>query len=176
MFLDVGCGSGAAVRRAATVAGRSVGVDLSPGMITRGRELSAGRGAIEFVEADSEALPFGDGEFTVILCTTSFHHYPEPAAAMAEMARVLAAGGRLVIGDGCTDNRFAWLVNLVLRAVQRSHVSFYSSERMGQFVRGAGLTLDRIGMLWEGGYMICSAHKGEPELTGRRRPVPVLSG
>jgi hypothetical protein len=37
---------------------------------------------------------------------------------------------------------------------------------MGQFVRGAGLTLDRIGMLWEGGYMICSAHKGEPELTG----------
>jgi ubiquinone/menaquinone biosynthesis C-methylase UbiE len=145
-------------------------------MITRGRELSAGRDAIEFVEADSEALPFGDGEFTAILCTTSFHHYPEPAAAMAEMARVLAAGGRLVVGDGCTDNRFAWLVNLVLRAVQRSHVSFYSSERMGQFVRGAGLTLDRIGMLWEGGYMICSAHKGEPELTGRRRPVPVLSG
>jgi ubiquinone/menaquinone biosynthesis C-methylase UbiE len=128
-------------------------------MIARARELSAGQDVAEFMEADSEALPFGDGEFTAILCTTSFHHYPDPVAAMGEMARVLAVGGRLVIGDGCTDNRFAWVVNVVLRAVQRSHVSFYSSERMGQLVRGAGLTLDRTRLLWEGGYMICSAHK-----------------
>jgi ubiquinone/menaquinone biosynthesis C-methylase UbiE len=160
--LDVGCGSGAAVRNAATVSARSVGVDLSPGMIARARELSAGLDGAEFVEADSEALPFGNGEFSAILCTTSFHHYPNPVAAMGEMARVLAFDGRLVIGDGCTDNRFAWLVNLILRTFQRSHVSFYSSEHMERFIRCAGLSLDQTQRLWEGGYMICSAYKEEP--------------
>jgi len=128
-------------------------------MIARARELSSGQDAAEFVEADSEALPFEDGEFTAILCTTSFHHYPDPVAAMGEMARVLAIRGRLVIGDGCTDNRFAWLVNLALRTIQRSHVSFYSSERMRHFMRGAGLTVEGTRSLWEGGYMICCAQK-----------------
>jgi ubiquinone/menaquinone biosynthesis C-methylase UbiE len=128
-------------------------------MIARARELSDGREAVEFVEGDSEALPLADGEFTAVLCTTSFHHYPEPAAAIGEMARVLSPGGRLVIGDGCTDNRIAWLVNLVLRTFQRSHVSFYSSQRMEQFIRDAALTPDMTQLLWEGGYMICGAHK-----------------
>ncbi|MFL5908656.1 MAG: class I SAM-dependent methyltransferase [Solirubrobacterales bacterium] len=158
-FLDVGCGTGAAVRRAAGVAGRSVGVDLSPGMIGRGRELARDVENVEFVEGDSEALPFGDAEFSAILCTTSFHHYPDPVAASSEMARVLAPDGRLVLGDACTDNRAVWLLDRILRAVERSHVSFYGSERLRGFVQAAGLTATGTRYLFGRGYQICSARK-----------------
>src|SRR5947207_15230148 len=51
-LLDVGCGSGAAVRRAAAVAERAAGVDLSPGMITRAEELARGLDNVEFPVAE----------------------------------------------------------------------------------------------------------------------------
>lgn len=69
-------------------------------MLAEARKRAAGLSGVEFVEGDSENLPFGDGEFTAVLCTTSLHHYPRPEKAAREMARVLAPGGRVVIGDG----------------------------------------------------------------------------
>jgi ubiquinone/menaquinone biosynthesis C-methylase UbiE len=158
-FLDIGCGTGAAVRRAAGVAARSIGIDLSEGMIARARELARDLDNAEFVVGDSESLPFGEGEFTAILCTNSFHHYPDPAAATREMARVLAAGGRIVIGDGCADNRLAWFLNLILRTFQPSHIGFYESERLAGLIREAGLTGAHTRLLYSGGYQITSAHK-----------------
>jgi len=158
-FLDVGCGSGAAVRRAAPLVERSVGVDLSEGMLRRADELAAGLEGVEFVEGDAEALPFEDGEFTAVLCTTSFHHYPEPFAALREMRRVLAPGGRAVIGDGCTDNPGARVLNLLLRTFQPSHVNFYASGRLSEMVREAGLRAARTRLLWRGGYQILEARK-----------------
>ena len=98
-FLDVGCGSGAAVRAAAAAgARRAVGVDLSPVMIEQAKALAEGA-ASEFVVGDAEALPFLDASFDALLCSSSFHHYPEPARALGEMARVLVPGGRLALAD-----------------------------------------------------------------------------
>jgi ubiquinone/menaquinone biosynthesis C-methylase UbiE len=147
------------VRRAAAIAQHSVGVDLSPGMIARARELAGDVPNAEFVEGDAEALPFANGEFTAVLCTTSFHHYPDPAAAAREMARVLEPGGRLAIGDGCTDNPVARVIDLMLRVVERSHVSIYSSGRLRRFVEEAGLTHIETRFLYARGYQICEAHK-----------------
>ena len=158
-FLDVGCGSGAAVRRAAGVAQRAVGVDLSAGMISRARELATDVPNAEFVRGDSESLPFSAGEFSAVLCTTSFHHFPDPLGAAGEMARVLDVEGRLVVGDPCTDRRAAWLLNLALRAFQRSHVSFYSSQQLQGFLEQAGLKVTDTRFLFGRGYQICKAHK-----------------
>jgi len=158
-LLDVGCGTGAAVRRAAPIVGRAVGVDLSSGMVARARELAADLPNAEFLQGDSEALPFADAEFSAVLCTTSFHHYPRPATAAREMARVLEPGGRLVVGDPCTDNPAARLINLVLRVFQRSHVSMYSSEVLRRFLEQAGLTVIGTEFLYDRGYQICQAHK-----------------
>src|SRR5262249_24692434 len=151
-FLDVGCGSGAAVRRAAADVTRSVGGHLSEGLIARAKELAGDLdNNVEFIEGDSEALPFGEAEFSAILCTNSFHHYPDPVAAASEMARVLAPGGRVVIGDGCTDNRVAWLLNLTLRTFQPSHIGFYGSEHLQWLLCEAGLTGTRTPPLYGGG-------------------------
>ena len=126
-LLDVGCGSGAAVRRAAPMAAAASGVDLSPKMIERAVELAAGIENVEFRVSESDALPYEDGAFTALLCTSSFHHYPDPAATVREMARVLAPGGRLVIGDGSADRPEARFVDWFLRRFDRSHVKLYRS-------------------------------------------------
>ena len=157
-LLDVGCGTGAAVRLAAPRVERATGVDLSPAMIERARELAAGLDNVEFIEADSERLPFDDGAYTAVVCTTSFHHYPNPERAASELARVLEPGGRLVVGDGCTDNLIARLVDRALRAFQPSHVGFRRSAELAALLAGAGLEPQVPRLLWRGGYVVLSAN------------------
>ena len=157
-LLDVGCGTGAAVRLAAPRVERATGVDLSPAMIERARELAAGLDNVEFIEADSERLPFDDGTYTAVVCTTSFHHYPNPERAASELARVLEPGGRLVVGDGCTDNLIARLVDRALRTFQPSHVGFRRSAELAELLAGAGLEPQVPRLLWRGGYVVLSAN------------------
>jgi len=158
-LLDVGCGTGAAVREAAPTLERAVGVDLSAGMIDRARELGAGLENTEFVRGDSESLPFGDGEFTAVLCTTSFHHYPQPDRALREMARVLAPGGRLAIADARADHPAVRVLDAILRRVQRSHVGFRRSAELTSLIEAAGLDDVAARTMWSGGYMIVIARK-----------------
>jgi ubiquinone/menaquinone biosynthesis C-methylase UbiE len=156
-FLDVGCGTGAAVRGAAAVAARAVGVDLSERMVERARELATEGG--EFVVADSEDLPFADGEFTAVLCTASFHHYPDPHRALAEMARVLEPGGRVVIGDGTSDLLAARLADGILRRVDRSHVRLYRTAELRALLAGAGFSDVDVRKTMGGGWAIASARR-----------------
>jgi ubiquinone/menaquinone biosynthesis C-methylase UbiE len=156
-FLDVGCGTGAAVRAASAVARRAVGVDLAPQMIARARELVAGMPKAEFVIRDSEHLPFADGEFTALLCTASLHHYPNPSGALAEMARVLASGGRLVLADGTGDLRVARVADRLLRLFDRSHVRLYRTPELVAMLQQAGFDILATEHLWDGGFAIVTA-------------------
>jgi ubiquinone/menaquinone biosynthesis C-methylase UbiE len=158
-FLDVGCGTGAAVRTAAVTAERAVGVDLAPAMIARAGELAEGLTNVEFLEAESGHLPFDDGAFTAVLCTTSFHHYPDPYAATAEMARVLAPGGRLVIGDPSSDRLVTRVADRVLRVAEPGHVRMYRTEDLAAILYRAGFARVRVRRLFSGGYGIWWAQR-----------------
>ena len=157
--LDVGCGTGAAVRAAAEVVERAVGVDLSPKMLAEARERAQGLSNAEFVEGDSERLPFGDGEFTAVLCTTSLHHYPHPDAAAREIARVLAPGGRAIIGDGTSDSVVMKIADFVCRKVEKGHVRFHRAEELRQMLAQAGLEHAQARSRWGRIYGIASARK-----------------
>jgi ubiquinone/menaquinone biosynthesis C-methylase UbiE len=158
-LLDVGCGTGAAVRAAAEVAERAVGVDLSPRMLAEARERASGLSGVEFVEGDSEDLPFGDGEFTAVLCTTSLHHYPRPETAVREMARVLAQGGRAVIGDGTSDAVVMKVSDFVLRKFEPGHVHFHRVEDLRRLLQDAGLERTEARSVWRGIYGLAFASK-----------------
>lgn len=158
-LIDVGCGTGAAVRLAASIVERAVGIDLSAGMIARGRELAASLPNVELLEGDAEALPFEDGQFTALLCTTSLHHYPAPERAVAEMARVLAPGGRMAIGDMVTDRPVMRAADSVLRRLQSSHVGALPARQIELLARGAGLPEPSSQFLWHDFYAIVSARK-----------------
>lgn len=102
-LLDIACGTGWASRVAAQTGASVVGIDLSPEMIRQAVEKAAGIHGLRFALADAEDMPFEDRAFSAILCTNAFHHYPDPVRAIREMARLLAPGGRLVIGDASAD-------------------------------------------------------------------------
>jgi ubiquinone/menaquinone biosynthesis C-methylase UbiE len=153
-LLDVGCGTGAASRSAASVAASVVGIDLSPEMIRQAQQLARGFANVHFEIADSEHLPFEDGAFTAVLCSNSFHHYPDPARAVREMARVLAPEGRLVIGDACSDRTAARVADVFLRRFEPGHVRLYRSDELGSFVRDAGLSRVGLKRLSDGGFAI----------------------
>jgi ubiquinone/menaquinone biosynthesis C-methylase UbiE len=161
-LLDVGCGTGRAVRMAAPVVAFASGLDLSRGMVDRARTLSAGIDNVRFVEGEAGALPFDDGSMTAVLCTSSFHHYPEPAAAVREMARVLRPEGRLVIADPCADRRAVRVADRVLRALEPGHVGMYRSDQLRAFLEAAGLRPVARRFLWERAFQFLKAVKPGP--------------
>jgi SAM-dependent methyltransferase len=103
--LDVGCGTGTLAMEAARRvgrAGRVTGVDPSPEQIARARAKAARRHVpIEFQIGVIEQLAFPDQTFDVVFSTLMMHHVPESLKrqGLAEIARVLKPGGRLVIAD-----------------------------------------------------------------------------
>jgi SAM-dependent methyltransferase len=98
--LDVACGTGVVARLAAERVGpdgRVVGLDLNPGMLVVARSLPVAGASIGWVQASAGRLPFPDGSFEVVCCQLGLQFFPDRAAALAEMARVLVAGGRLAV-------------------------------------------------------------------------------
>lgn len=157
VLLDVGCGTGAATRAAAEVVERAVGLDLSPKMLAEARRRAAGMAGVEFVEGDSEALPFEDGEFSAVLCTTSLHHYPRPEVAAREIARVLAPGGRVVIGDGTSDAVVMKVADFLCRKFEPGHVRFHRVEDLRRLLEDAGLERTEARSVWGGVYGLALA-------------------
>jgi ubiquinone/menaquinone biosynthesis C-methylase UbiE len=93
--LDLACGTGNAAIRAAKAGGKVTGLDLTPELFDRGRELAAQEGVeIEWVEGDAEDLPFEGNSFDVVLSTFGVMFAPRHAVAAAELLRVLRPGGR----------------------------------------------------------------------------------
>src|SRR5262249_44921155 len=104
-LLDCGCGPGSiTVGLAEAVApGRVVGVDREPKALAVARAQAAGRGVtnVRFEEGDVHALPFADATFDAAFAHALLEHVRDPAAALAELYRVVKPGG--VVGVRSPD-------------------------------------------------------------------------
>jgi len=97
--LDVGCGPGtvtASLGRAAGPDGLALGVDISEPMLARAVRAEAGP-QIGFLRADAQRLPLRDETVDAVVSIAVLQLVPDPAAALAELARVLRPGGRLAV-------------------------------------------------------------------------------
>jgi len=97
--LDVGSGPGnvtASLARAAGPDGLALGVDISEPMLARAVRNEAGP-QVGFIRADAQRLPLRDDTVDAVVSTAVLQLVPNPAAALAEIARVLRPGGRLAI-------------------------------------------------------------------------------
>ena len=98
---DLGAGEGAFALLLAARAKKVIAVDSSARMIDVGREQAArhGIGNIDFRQGDMEELPIGAGEVDLVFLSQSLHHTLHPDRALAEAARILEPGGRIVVLD-----------------------------------------------------------------------------
>ena len=96
--LDVAAGTGNVAIRAAEAGARVVASDLTPDHFDAGRREAAARGVeLDWVEADAESLPFGDGQFDVVTSSLGAIFAPNHQAVADEMLRVCRPGGRIAM-------------------------------------------------------------------------------
>lgn len=106
-LLDVACGAGGpALRIAAITACSVIGVDVHEQAVTTASSLAAQRGLAERAEFRctdaSGPLPFSDASFDTITCIDAINHFSDRPSVLAEWARVLKVGGRLLFTDPIT--------------------------------------------------------------------------
>ncbi len=96
--LDVACGTGIVARLVAQRVGAGTaiaGLDLSPAMIEVARAAAAREGVeVDWHVGSADALPFPDGSFDMVLIQQGLQFFPDKRAAINEVHRVLAPGGR----------------------------------------------------------------------------------
>jgi ubiquinone/menaquinone biosynthesis C-methylase UbiE len=99
--LDVACGPGTFTIPVASRTRRTWGLDFTGAMLAQARSaaIKAGRRNTGFLRGSVYALPFRDGAMNAVLCGYCFHHFQEPARALAEMVRVTRPGGRIALAD-----------------------------------------------------------------------------
>ncbi|MCH9688145.1 MAG: class I SAM-dependent methyltransferase [Deltaproteobacteria bacterium] len=102
IIVDIGCGTGAALRQAApqVTQGRLIGIDPIDRMVEIARERCRAHphGArIEIRQGPAEALPVEDGVADLVLAFDSYDHWNDTAAGFAEVRRILRPQGRLVV-------------------------------------------------------------------------------
>jgi SAM-dependent methyltransferase len=133
--LEVGCGWGEFAAAVAMETGAEVkAIDLSPRMV----ELACER-AVDAEVGDVQALPFGDDAFDVAVANWMLYHVPDVDRAVAELARVLRPGGRLVaVTNG--DDHLQELRELL--GVQRTSSAF-SAENGERILRHAFADVER---------------------------------
>ena len=100
--IEIGCGRASVTRVLASRPGMVdvVGVDPSPVLIAKARELIAAQDKVVFEEGDGRALRFADGDFDVAVIHTVLCHVPQPERVLAEAFRVLRPGGTVAVCDG----------------------------------------------------------------------------
>src|SRR6185295_7094811 len=129
---DLGCGTGTVSESLSQFCERIIAVDASKEMLEAARENLAGNKHIEFRQGALEKLPIDDGELDVALMMLVLHHSPEPKRVLAEAARSLKAGGRLLILDMLPHEREEYRQTM-------GHVWLgFSEKQMTQWLHAAG--------------------------------------
>lgn len=146
--LDVATGPGNLALALAPHVKRVVASDLTQEMVeeaARRAEL-AGYQNFEALYAAAEDLPFADGEFTLVTVRVAPHHFADIRQSIAEMARVLAPGGRLLVVDTIApeDGDMDRDLNSIEAIRDPSHVRNYKASEWRSMIEEAGLTIEHF--------------------------------
>jgi ubiquinone/menaquinone biosynthesis C-methylase UbiE len=102
--LDVACGPGLVATAFAARAKHVTGIDLTPAMIERAKEIQLEQGLTNLTWRIGNVLPlpFPEASFSLVVSRYTFHHFLDPKAVMAEMVRVCRPGGTVLVSDVTT--------------------------------------------------------------------------
>lgn len=145
--LDVGCGVGAHASALAAAGSRVTGVDSSLPVVRAAARRTQDTGPpFAVVAGEASRLPFAGGSFDLAIAVTALCFVASPAQAVAEIARVLRPGGRLVVGElGRLSTWAAWRrVRAWLGSTTWRRATFFTSGGLRRLARGAGLVPRRV--------------------------------
>jgi ArsR family transcriptional regulator len=135
---DLGCGTGQLTEVLAPHVHRVVAVDGSADMLDAARARVGELPNVDVRQGELEALPLQAGELDAALLSLVLHYSPDPARALAEVARVLQPGGRVLVVDMLPHDREEY-------QQQMGHVWLgFSDKQMSRFLTGAGFGNVRI--------------------------------
>ncbi len=147
-LLDCGCGSGPMISLLyeKDPTKNYTGLDITPRMIEVARQKNLK--GVSWVVGDCENLPFEKDSFDAIICSNSFHHYPNPQAFFDSAKRVLRVGGRLILQDYTASKLVLWLMNHtempLANLVGHGDVAAYSLDEIKVFCNRAGLKIEKL--------------------------------
>ena len=134
-LVDIGTGTGRMIELFGGAADHAIGVDRSPEMLRLARAKLDGRTGWELRQGDISALPMADATADTVILHQVLHFIPAPEAALAQAARLLAPGGRLLIADFAPHQREE------LRT-QDAHARLgFSDAQIAAWLAASGLTL-----------------------------------
>ena len=129
---DLGCGTGQVSELVAPHVAKVIAVDGSTDMVQAARKRLKGLHHVDVRRGDMEALPVDDEQLDAAVMALVLHHLPEPARALAEMHRVLKAGGRVLIVDMLPHDRVEY-------QQQMGHVWLgFAEKTMKKYLEAAG--------------------------------------
>lgn len=135
---DLGCGTGQTSEMLSPYVRRVIAVESSAAMFKAAKARLGGLPNVELHRGDLHALPLDDGTLDVALLHLVLHHVAEPAAVLAQAARALVPGGRVLIIDMQRHERREY-------AQQMGHVWLgFEPEQLTGWLTGAGFTDVRI--------------------------------
>lgn len=139
-ILDIGCGTGLLLQRAARrfPSAELTGIDAAAEMIGVAQASVPDGVPVRFVRAFAEELPFPDASFDLVLTTMSFHDWADQPAALREVRRVLAAGGVFALADALAVGWLRWLF------ARSRHGRFNSPPALRGMLRDAGLQGEKV--------------------------------
>jgi len=120
------------------------GVDLSPGMLQQaGRRVDGSglSGLVDLKRGDVAALPFDSDQFDCVVDTFSLCVFTRPAAALAEMARVVKPGGQVLLLEHSRSGfaPLSWYQDITADAVAANGKGCYWNQDLDALLREAGL-------------------------------------
>lgn len=147
--LDVACGTGVVTRLASEAVGTDgtvAGLDVNPGMLAVARSTTSPIMVIEWHEGSAEAMPLPEASFDAVLCQMGLQFMPDKHAALSEMRRVLAPGGRLILNvPGPTPQLFVIMGEVLARHLDAEAADFvnqvfslHDTAEIHNLVNGAG--------------------------------------
>lgn len=143
--LDVACGPGVVSCALAPRVRHVTGIDITPAMLTEAARLQRASGLqnLAWIRGDVNRMPFPDASFSLVVSRYAMHHCEDPRTVIAEMARVCAPGGRVVVADSAPLPARAAAFNAAERMRDPSHTRALTAEELTGAMVEAGL---RIGV------------------------------
>lgn len=138
-LVDLGTGTGRMLEVFGRSATRALGVDRSPEMLRLARaKLSDAVPSAELRQGDLTALPLGDAIADTVILHQVLHFVPQPGAALAEAARLIADGGRMLIVDFAPHEREE------LRTLDAHQRLGFSDQQVAGWLQAGGLDLVQV--------------------------------